>query len=254
MPSGNTKLDALAAMLERAGDDPLRLQLVRRAQAFKRSWLELAQALAQLQQVRAYEAWGYADLHEYCNRELSIKPATVDKLVLSYGTLSRHAPEVLERDGVARPIPSVEAVDYFSRALGEDDGKRGARRLDASPDVLDDLRSAVFEQGHNVSELRSRFNPVLYPKPEGTEGQALWRRAREGARRLLELVRQIEQLSEARVARVEASLQALERDLDKLMAEPPVAAMKKSATRKAPVAAMKKGVKPRAPAKRVRGR
>src|SRR5687767_8775032 len=105
MPRSHPKLDALAQMLERTGDDPQRLELVHRAQRFKRSWLELAEALQALSRSRAYEAWGYADLREYCSKELLIRSATVDKLLLSFSTLERHAPEVLERDGVARNIP-----------------------------------------------------------------------------------------------------------------------------------------------------
>jgi GTP cyclohydrolase I len=71
VPRSHQKLDALAQMLERTGEDPLRLELVHRAQRFKRSWVELAEALHELRGNRGYEAWGYADLHEYCAKELS---------------------------------------------------------------------------------------------------------------------------------------------------------------------------------------
>ena len=43
---------------------------------------------------------------------------TVDKLTISYHTIERHAPQVLSWDGVAKTIPSYEAIDYYSRALG----------------------------------------------------------------------------------------------------------------------------------------
>ena len=110
MPRSRSKLDDLADMLARTGDDPERLDVVQRAQRFKRSWVDLAESLVRLRKSRAYEAWGYADLHEYCNKELAIRGATVDKLLLSFTTVERHAPEVLARDGVARDIPSSSAA------------------------------------------------------------------------------------------------------------------------------------------------
>jgi hypothetical protein len=213
VPRANPKLDALQAMLERAGDDPERLGLVERAQRFKRSWIELAESLAALRKSRSYERWGYADLHEYCNRELAIKPATVDKLLLSFGTVTRYAPEVLERDGVAREVPSLDAVDYFSRALGDDERPGPFRRLDVKNDVVEQLRAAVFDEGQGVRELRERFNPVLKPKalPDGSD---LARRARDTAKRLLALLPELSALSEARIGRVTAALESLLRDLE----------------------------------------
>lgn len=221
-------------MLERAGDDPERLGLVERAQRFKRSWIELAEALAGLRKTRSYERWGYADLHEYCNRELSIKPATVDKLLLSFGTVARYAPEVLEHDGVAHQVPSIDAVDYFSRAIGDDERPGPFRRLDVKNDVVEQLRAAVFDEGQGVRELRERFNPVLKPKtlPEGSE---LARRARDTAKRLLALLPDLRELSEARIGRVTAALESLIRDLEgQLRDERAVTSAPRMAQRKKP--------------------
>lgn len=218
MPRSHKKLDALAEMLERTGDDPVRLGLVQRAQRFKRSWVDLGEALTRLRESRGYEAWGYADLHEYCAKELSIKGATVDKLVLSFATLERHAPEVLDRDGVARNIPSLEAVDYFNRALGTDQRPGPFRRLDARDDMVEQLRSAVFEEGQSVRELRERFNPVLHDKPEASEAHELLRKARALTDKLTQLLPELRGLTEARIGRVIAALEALTRDLDALEA------------------------------------
>lgn len=220
--STHERLEALADQLEQHGEDPARVEIVRRAQRFKRSWVELAEGLCMLRDSRAYEDWGFGDMHEYCQRELAIKPSTVDKLMMSFGTVQRHAPEVLQRDGVSREIPSIDAVDYFTRALrdtGEGEQGEASRRLDAPRDVIDQLRSAVFEEGSSVSELRQRFNPVLRPKPEGAEERELLRKTRGAAKRLSELVHQVPELSEARVARVDAVVEALLRDLDKLLEE-----------------------------------
>jgi hypothetical protein len=216
MQRSDSKLDALAEKLERSGDDPRRLELVQRARRFKRSWVELAEALIALRQSQAYQQWGYGDLHEYCNKELSIRSATVDKLLVSFSTIQRHAPEVLQRDGVAREIPSLDAIDYFNRALGTETKPGPFRRLDAPDHVLDQLRTAVFEEGQNVRELRERFNPVLRPKPESENKEDAVRRARTAAQRLTHALSEVEGLSEARVARVHAAIEALLRDLDQL--------------------------------------
>jgi hypothetical protein len=223
MPRTHKKLDALEQMLARAGDDPQRLELVRRAQRFKRSWLELAEALQELRAARSYEAWGYADLHEYCAKELSIRSATVDKLLLSFSTLERHAPEVLERDGVARPIPTLDALDFFNRALGDEQRPGPLRRLDTPDDLEQQLRSAVFDEGQSVRELRDRFNPVLRPRPEAETRSELARRTHAAAERLVQLVQEVPGLSQARKGRAVAALEALMADLDSILDKPAAA-------------------------------
>jgi hypothetical protein len=217
MPRARSKLDALAEMLERTGDDPLRLDCVQRAQRFKRSWVDLADALTKLRHSRAYEAWGYSDLQEYCSNELAIRSATVDKLLLSFATVQRHAPDVLARDGVARDIPSIDAVDFFSRALGSDDKPGPLRRLDAPNETIEELRSAVFDQGSNVRELRERFQPVLRPQAEPSEAQEPARKARAAAAKLCELLPELSGVTDARIGRTLAALEALMRDLDALL-------------------------------------
>jgi hypothetical protein len=221
MSNRHEALEALADRLERNGGDPARVDIVRRAERFKRSWLELAEGLWLLRKRRSYEQWGYSELHEYCQKELHIKPVTIDKLMLSYGAVRTHAPEVLKRDGVTREIPTLEAVDYFSRALpaeGDDeDGPR--RRLDAPKAVLDELRNAVFDEGQSVTELRKRFDPILRPKSQEEDETDGLRKLRSLAERLGETTQATPGLSEKRIARVVAMVEALVRDVDELIAE-----------------------------------
>ena len=219
MAKGHEVLEALADRMERNGEDAARVDIVRRAQRFKRSWVELAEGLFALRKSRRYQQWGYSELHEYAQKELHIKAATIDKLMLSYGVLREHAPEVLKRDGVSREIPSLEAVDYFSRAFGDPaaDDADTRRRLDAPRAVLDELRNAVFDENRSVGELRRRFDPLLHPKrAEDEEGEAL-RKLKGQAERLNESVQATAGLTEKRVARVGAALEALVRDLDELI-------------------------------------
>ena len=182
--------------------------------------------LTALRKSRRYEKWGYSDLADYCSKELHIKAATIDKLVLSYGALRTHAPEVLRRDGVSREIPSLEAVDYFSRAVGPsaDDGddfgdKR--RRLDAPREVLDELRAAVFDEQRSVGELRKRFDPILRPKSAEADAADSLRKLKALAERLTSAVQTTEGISEKRVGRVLAVMEALVRDVDELIEKQP---------------------------------
>jgi hypothetical protein len=224
MSKSHDALEALADQLERSGGDPARIEIVRRAERFKRSWIELAEGLWKLRKQRKYEEWGYSELHEYCLKELHIKAATIDKLMISYGTVREHAPDVLRRDGVARDIPSLEAVDYFARVAPPQDSEDGEitttrRRLDAPPTVLDELRAAVFEQGQSVGELKKRFDPLLRPKPAEQDEADLHKKLKSMAERLVEGVQGCPGLTEARVGRVVAMMEALVSDLDELIEE-----------------------------------
>ena len=223
MPKGHEVLEALADRMEQGGADPVRVDIVRRAQSFKRSWLELAEGLTRLRKSRQYERWGYGDLYDYCQKELHIKAATLDKLMLSYGALREHAPEVLRRDGVSREIPSLEAIDYFSRAMGpaNADDEPAPRRLDAPRAVLDELRSAVFDEGRSLGELRKRFDPILRPKDDVDEHSEQLLKLKALAQRLASSVQSVDGLTEKRVARVVAAIEALNRDLDELLEKAP---------------------------------
>lgn len=223
MPRSHDRLETLADQLEHTGDDPARLTLVRCAQRFKRSWLELATALSELQNRRGFERWGYTDLHEYCQKELSIRSGTVDKLLLSFGTVQRYAPDVLEPGRARHETPSFDTVDYFARAIGREES--AGKRLDAAPEVMEKLRAAVFEEGRSLPELRGEFGPLLRPKT--TETDEVPQRARATATRLLGLLPQIPGLTEARVGRVSAALESLVRDLDAMDPEKATAKSRK---------------------------
>jgi hypothetical protein len=128
--------------------------------------------LTKVRATKGYARWGFEDFYDYCSRELTLKRATVDKLTISYNTIQTHAPEVLEWDGVAKAIPSYDAVDYFSRAVGArqrsraEGDERRARQGSASPqaqprdpELVREMKSAVFDEGQPVAELRKRFDP-----------------------------------------------------------------------------------------------
>jgi hypothetical protein len=215
------KIDALLARLEQSGADPQRLQALRSTQRFKRSWVELAQILVEVRRSSAYEAWGHEEFYAYCTQELFLKRATVDKLTISFSTLERLAPNVLKWDGVEREIPSYQAVDYFSRAMGSADAPARAAN-DAAPsappprEVIKELRHAVFDEGQSVAELRRRFDPILHPKPAGAEQLEIIHKAMAVARKLAELLPDVDGLTDKRVATTEKALGGLRQELEEL--------------------------------------
>ncbi len=234
MARATKKLDDLARLLEKTGGDPQRLEAVKRAQRFRRSWIDLAQMLCKIRSKRSYQRWGYEDFHTYCSEELTLKKATVDKLTISYSTLERHAPAVLDRDGIAKTIPSYEAIDYYSKVVDtpandagddEDDEAPRPRRASKLPpprvtdEVVSELRTAVFDEGQPVAELRKRFDPIIFPQPKNAEKLAVIQRASAAARKLAELLPDIEGLPESQVSRLESQLGKLRTDLEQL-AEP----------------------------------
>lgn len=216
----------MAEELERSGADRERLVLVRCALSFKRAWVDLAEALARLQQSKAYRRWGFDDLHAYCSAELHVKPATVDKLLLSLTAVRTYAPQVLAERDAPTLVPSMDAVEYFTKAVDYTERQRAkagdTAEADGEPgeDVVDQLRAAVFDEGRSVAELRKQFNPVLRPKSPEDEALELVRKARTTAHKLMEMVRNIDALTEKRTARTEAAIEALVRDLDTI-APPP---------------------------------
>jgi hypothetical protein len=219
------RLEALIQTLERSGAEPRRLDALRCAQRFKRSWVELAETLVDIRRTRAYEAWDYDDFHKYCGDELHLRRATVDKLTASFSTLQRLAPQVLQWDGIAKEIPSLQAVEYFGKALGVPDGdaandtKRAKNQNQPPREVIKELRQAVFDEGQSVAELRKRFDPILRPKPKGAEQLETIRKALGATRRLVEVLPEIDGLDERRIERVEKALGGLRQELEQL-AEP----------------------------------
>lgn len=224
MVQATEKIDALLRRLEESGAEPRRLDALRSTQRFKRSWLELAELLVGLRRDKGYEAWGFDDFHQYCADELHLRRSTVDKLTISFSTLKRLAPQVLQWDGVEREVPSYQAVDYFGKAVeaANKSPAPSARAQSPAPaprEVIKELRQAVFDEGQSVAELRRRFDPILRPKPKGAEELDLIQKALSTIRRLAELLPEIEGLTEKRVSGAEKTLGGLREELEAL-AEP----------------------------------
>lgn len=213
--ASSPRLDKRARALAATGADPLRVELLERARRFKRSWVEMAEALTQLRTRRSYEAWGFRDLHGYCAEELLLKASTVDKLTGSYRTLQRHAPDLLEAEADShRPVPSYEAVDYFARALGEEGHPPTPRR---PPELVEELHQAVFEQARPVSSVRREFNEVLFAKSDEEAVLHTLERTSAAVRRLQDVLPTIDGLRPERISKATGALEGLKDDLDALI-------------------------------------
>ena len=102
--------DRMAAV----ADDPERADALSKARSFKRTWLELADALARVQKSGSWTRWGFDSFDSYCRKELHLKESTVAKLLGSFRFLESSAPRVLERarSPPAAHVPSLAAVDF----------------------------------------------------------------------------------------------------------------------------------------------
>src|SRR3954451_15046374 len=99
--------------------DPVRADTLQKARAFKRTWLELAEALSKVTEKKLWEGWGFSDFDAYCRKELHLRGSTVAKLLGSYRFLETSAPRVIERARTDRheaPTPRLPVVEFVQRA------------------------------------------------------------------------------------------------------------------------------------------
>ena len=163
-------------------DDPERAETLSRARAFKRTWLELAEALNRASEKRLWEKWGFSDFDAYCRKELHLRGSTVAKLLGSYRFLETSAPRVLERartDRFEAPIPSLPVVEFVQRAT-----EAGA----ADAETLRSIHRVAFEEGGEAPLLSRQFGKAVFPQTEGDKRVKLRGSIAQAARRLSALV------------------------------------------------------------------
>ncbi len=153
---------ALAALEEKYSDDPERVEVLRRTRRFKASWLELAEALAEVKREKHWERWGYDSFESYAKSELKLRGDTVEKLAGSYMFLHKRAPEILQRDPLGdSPMPSYQAVDFLRRAE-----ERAAEDDTVPNDTIVDIRKKVLDDGVPVATVARLYKDTLFPVPE----------------------------------------------------------------------------------------
>jgi hypothetical protein len=161
--------------------DPQRADTLAKARAFKRTWLELAEALTRVQQGTAWERWGYDDFDSYCRKELHLRASTVAKLLGSYRFLETSAPRVIERarSSSDSPVPSLAAVEFVAKAAD-----RGA----ADEETMETMHRAAFDEGAEAGLLSRRFKDVAFPEDADERGERLRGQIVQAARRLAGLI------------------------------------------------------------------
>jgi len=168
-------------MLAFAGDAE-RVDALGKARNFKRSWIELAEALTAVRDRESWARWGFESFDEYCRKELQLKTATVHKLVGTYSFLQTAAPRVIERtrrDDPQSVVPSLKAVDFVARAT-----ERGA----ADESTMREMRRAAFDEGAEAPMLSRRYKEVAFPVSEAERVERLRSQLVSTSRRMANLV------------------------------------------------------------------
>jgi hypothetical protein len=163
-------------------DDPERADTLQKARAFKRTWLELAEALARVDKQGSWARWGYTDFDAYCRKELHLRASTVAKLLGSYRFLETSAPRVIERartDNYEVPIPSMATVEFVKKATDE-----GA----ADEETLRTIHRVAFEEGAEAPVLARKFGEVAFPQTDRDRREKLRASIAQAARRLSSLI------------------------------------------------------------------
>jgi len=177
-----TKTDrAMEDRMLAVADDPERADTLAKARAFKRTWLELAEALTRAQSRSLWQTWGFDDFESYCRKELHLRASTVAKLLGSYRFLESSAPRVIERSrkGELSTVPSLGAVEFVAKAT-----ERGA----ADPETLETIQRVAFDEGADAPLLSRRFKEVAFPQTDDDKAGRARSQIVQTARRLAALI------------------------------------------------------------------
>ncbi|HWU87123.1 MAG TPA: hypothetical protein VN253_07610 [Kofleriaceae bacterium] len=178
-----TKTDrAMEDRMLAVSGDPERADTLAKARAFKRTWLELAEALSRANEKRLWEKWGFSDFDAYCRKELHLRSSTVAKLLGSYRFLESSAPRVIERaraDHYDAPIPSLPAVEFVKRAT-----EGGS----ADAETLRSIQRVAFDEGAEAPVLTRKFGELVFPQTDRERKEKLRGQIAAAARRLSALI------------------------------------------------------------------
>lgn len=163
-------------------DDPVRADTLQKARAFKRTWLELAEALSRASDKRLWEKWGFSDFDAYCRKELHLRSSTVAKLLGSFRFLETSAPKVIERartDRYEAPIPSLPVVEFVQRAT-----ETGS----ADEETIKSIHRMAFEEGAEPAAINKQFGKIVFPQNDRDRKDKLRSAIAQAARRLSALI------------------------------------------------------------------
>jgi hypothetical protein len=163
--------------------DRIRLQLVDMAKFFKRSWVDMGQALYPVWKDKLFYGWGYDKFEYYTQRELGIKKETALKLLKTYFFLEQEEPAYLQQDYTERReaprVPDCDAINVLRLA-------RQKKELDRAD--YQKLKNAVFEKGHNATAVRKDLTQLMKERKEVDPDEERENRNRDSLRKLLSAI------------------------------------------------------------------
>lgn len=180
---------------------------------FKRSWLELAEYLTDVQRSGSFKEWGYRTFEAYASHELHLRKDTVLKLTRSYDFLESNEPELLEtrkrRDEERpTPIPTFQALDVLAEA-------RANPQL--SEDDYREIRDQVFGEDLTPAQVKKlvkdRAPEQVKEKPEDDPLERV-RKCLQLAERLYGLILEEDSIPERIAQAVEEAVGGLRRMLE----------------------------------------
>lgn len=196
-----TKTDAELAAAEAAHqDDPERAELIARTRRFKASWIELAEALTHVRSKATWRRFGFESFEAYTQKELKLRPETVDKLTGSFAFLQKRAPQVLQRDGIDESIPTYQAVDFLRRAEERDE---------APADVVTALRKKVLDDVVPLPSVAREFKATVFPETEDEKKKKDMASLKHAAGRLREMLQDTRVVSKRLAGDVTVALDEL---------------------------------------------
>ena len=173
-------------IMQQLAPDSERYQALDSAKRFKSSWVELGERLAAVRQSSLFREWGYDAFEDYCSREIRIRKATADKLLLAYHYLEKSEPELLARRKELKPLPDYRSVDLLRQAREE---------KNFSEEQYADLRKAIVEEERSHPTAVKLFKETAAVTDPQEEDPALhYRACLQAARRLEIALRSLEDL------------------------------------------------------------
>lgn len=201
---------ALEALEEQHADDPDRVELLRRTRRFKSSWLDLAEALSEVKRCKTWQLWGFDSMASYCTTELKLRTDTVDKLTGSYMFLHKSAPEVLQRDPCASPLPSYQAIDFLRRAEERNEQSvRESGNQTVSEETMGEVRKKVLDEGLPMATVARLYKETLFPSTDTEKQQKDLKELKSAATKLLDVLSETKAVPRALASRLGGALEEL---------------------------------------------
>ena len=142
--------------------------------AYRSSWIDLGRLLNEIAYGGDYKEWGYDDFEVYYTRELGLKKATVQKLMVSYNYMKKYQKKKLSDLEQGKPVvlPSFEAVAAIDKAVRDES---------ASEEMMNEMKFQAFSQpitDDTAREVKRKIPPRKPVDPDRAEKAAVLRAAR----------------------------------------------------------------------------